>query len=118
VKRARVELPVREAAGGFYIAVDGIKGSGKTTQVETLAKWLWGMGCRVLTVKEPYTLEVRKIVRERDVDVEAEVLLYVADRIVMQRELLLPALRSGAVVGDRSPHSLRLTSRRWATQRS
>jgi len=78
-----------------------------------------GAGHRVLTVREPYTAEVRKVVRERDVDVEAEVLLYVADRIIMQRELLMPALRSGAVVvGDRSPHSLRPTSRRWATQKS
>jgi len=106
VKRARVELPVREAAGGFYVAIDGIEGSGKTTQVEALVKWLRGMGCRVLTVREPYTTEVRKIVRERDVDVEAEVLLYVADRIIMQREFLIPALRDGAVVvGDRSPYS-------------
>jgi len=44
VKRARVELPVREAAGGFYVAVDGVEGSGKTTQVEALAKWLRGLG--------------------------------------------------------------------------
>jgi len=46
VKRARVELPVREAAGGFYAAVDGVEGSGKTTQVEALAKWLRGWAPR------------------------------------------------------------------------
>jgi len=64
VKRARVELSVREAAGGFYAAVDGIEGSGKTTQVEALARWLREVGCRVLTVRGPYTTEVRKIERE------------------------------------------------------
>ncbi|MEM4438794.1 MAG: dTMP kinase [Pyrobaculum sp.] len=105
VGREEMSLPVRRGGRGVCIAVDGIEGSGKTTQVERLAERL-RTGCRVVKVKEPYLLEVRRIVRERDVDVEAEVLLYVADRIIMQRELLIPSLEEGAVViGDRSPYA-------------
>ncbi len=74
-------LPVRR---GVYIAIDGIEGSGKTTQVERVAERL-RTGFRVAKVRKPYLLEVRGCEGE-GVDAEAEVCLYVADRIIIQRD--------------------------------
>ncbi|GAA3749719.1 dTMP kinase [Streptomyces tremellae] len=126
------------AATGFFIAVEGGDGAGKSTQVEALAEWIRGKGHEVVVTREPGATPVGKRLRTILLDVSsaglsnrAEALLYAADRAEHIDSVVRPALERGAVVisdryidssvayqgagRDLSPTEIARISR-WATQ--
>ena len=89
-----------------FIVFEGIDGSGKTTQVELIAKWLESMGESLLVTKEPGGTELgaylRNVLTGRYQNIElcpeAELLLFAADRIQHVKEVIVPALLQGKTV--------------------
>ncbi|MEU9416176.1 dTMP kinase [Streptomyces sp. NPDC048272] len=90
---------------GFFIALEGGDGAGKSTQVEALADWIRGKGHEVVVTREPGATPVGKRLRSILLDVSsaglsnrAEALLYAADRAEHVDTVVRPALERGAVV--------------------
>ncbi|MEV0988643.1 dTMP kinase [Streptomyces sp. NPDC049949] len=98
--------PVQAASdAGFFIALEGGDGAGKSTQVEALADWIRGKGHEVVVTREPGATPVGKRLRSILLDVSsaglsnrAEALLYAADRAEHVDTVVRPALERGAVV--------------------
>ncbi len=93
----------------MFITLEGIEGSGKSTQTLFLAGLLEAKGWECVVTREPGGTEIGKRIRavlldpaSREVHPHTELLLYVADRCQHLRERILPALEGGkAVVCDR-----------------
>ncbi|EGX60942.1 thymidylate kinase [Streptomyces zinciresistens K42] len=93
------------AETGFFIALEGGDGAGKSTQAEALAEWIRGKGHEVVLTREPGATPVGKRLRSILLDVSsaglshrAEALLYAADRAEHVDTVVRPALERGAVV--------------------
>ncbi|MFI1168367.1 dTMP kinase [Streptomyces sp. NPDC020801] len=93
------------AASGFFIALEGGDGAGKSTQAEALADWIRAKGHEVVLTREPGATPVGKRLRSILLDVSsqglshrAEALLYAADRAEHVDTVVRPALERGAVV--------------------
>lgn len=93
---------------GRFIALEGIDGSGKTTQLEALAAWLPSSGlmppgAELVTARAPGGTALGRRLRELLLhppgDAEpcpvAELLLYVADTAQLVSEVIKPALAAG-----------------------
>lgn len=95
---------VRTAQSGFFIAVEGPDGSGKTTQIDFIRKHLAARGLHnVETTREPGGTDKGKQIRAAILDGQgvtpkSEALLYAADRSHHVASLIDPTLRSGGVV--------------------
>lgn len=88
---------------GILIAFEGIDGTGKSTQVELLARRLREMGLAVVTTREPtdgrYGRRIREMFMKRAALPPAEELrLFVEDRREHVARLIAPALAAGKVV--------------------
>lgn len=95
-------------ARGRFIALEGIDGSGKSTQTALLAEALRATGVEVMATREPGGTALGEAVRALLLDREnhpaplAELHLFLAARAQLVREVILPALGRGAwVVSDR-----------------
>ncbi|MEU3949022.1 dTMP kinase [Streptomyces sp. NPDC029526] len=93
------------ATSGFFIALEGGDGAGKSTQAEALADWIRSKGHEVVLTREPGATPVGKRLRSILLDVSsaglshrAEALLYAADRAEHIDTVVRPALERGAVV--------------------
>ena len=90
---------------GFFISFEGLDGAGKSTQVAGLAGALRADGRDVVVVR-PSDTGIGDLVRgfllQHQVDVPvdpwAEALLFIASRVQLLRETVIPALERGAVV--------------------
>jgi dTMP kinase len=91
------------APRGVFIVLEGIDGSGKTTQVKLLAAWLRERGSEVLETFEPthgsYGLRYRAWARG-ELEEKPEVVLrwFVEDRREHVAGVIAPALARGAIV--------------------
>ncbi|MBX7097287.1 MAG: dTMP kinase [Myxococcaceae bacterium] len=88
--------------GGLLIALEGIDGTGKSTQAALLRDWLAGLGVEVLSTKEPTSGPWGKKIRDSAVSSrmspQDELHAFVSDRQEHVRDEILPALRRGAAV--------------------
>jgi dTMP kinase len=93
------------AGTGYFIALEGGDGAGKSTQVQALAEWIRSKGHEVVVTREPGGSPVGQRLRAMLLDVgntgishRAEALLYAADRAEHVDSVIRPALERGAVV--------------------
>ena len=87
---------------GVLIAVEGIDGAGKTTQVRLLAQAIERLGERVITSKEPtdgpWGRKLRESANTGRLSPQEELQAFVEDRIEHVRKVIQPALAAGKVV--------------------
>lgn len=103
-------------AQGLFISLEGIDGSGKSTQARLLAERLIATGADVVLTREPGgspgAEEIRSLVLEGDPDrwsAETEILLFTAARRDHLEKTINPALAAGkTVICDRFADSTRL----------
>jgi len=93
---------------GLFIVLEGIDGSGTTTQARLLADWLGGQDRSVDLTCEPTRTRVGALIREAlrrdgpDFDERALALLFAADRVDHLEAQIVPVLEAGRdVVSDR-----------------
>lgn len=103
-EKRRMRLPSRRIPeAGVYIAIEGIDGSGKTTQAILLHSHFEKNGYDAVLVKEPWIKAIKEFLYKYDVDPDAEAYIFAADRIILQKEVVIPALEEKKiVVSDRS----------------
>jgi len=89
----------------MLITLEGIEGSGKTTQAKMLEEFLKSEGHTVTLTREPGWGHLGKLIRtlileERDLrlDPMAELFLFCADRAQHVKDFIEPKLRNGEVV--------------------
>lgn len=96
---------------GFYLALEGGEGAGKTTVAALLQDLLEERGERVTLVREPGGTELGDAIRmlvlhSIDMTPWAEAMLFAAQRAQLVAEIVVPALERGdIVVSDRSLYS-------------
>ncbi|KON28091.1 hypothetical protein AC481_02845 [miscellaneous Crenarchaeota group archaeon SMTZ-80] len=96
---------------GVFFAIEGIDGSGKTTQSRDLVDSLIKNGFNAVYTMEPSkgyigTFIKEKIIINKKVSPEVEALLFAADRFEHIDSEILPLLRKGKiVVSDRYVHA-------------
>lgn len=89
---------------GIFITFEGIDGCGKSTQARRLSARLKRQGHKVVFLREPggtpTSEKIRKILLDRRLDITplSELLLYEAARAHLAEAVILPALKSGAIV--------------------
>lgn len=88
---------------GFFICIEGIDGSGKTTQARRLVKTLVDMGYDALYTTEPTERAIGKIIRKQLLQGNArfpvlEAILFAADRVHHLESEVVPLLEAGNVV--------------------
>ena len=95
----------RPPATGFFIAFEGVEGSGKGTQIAMADEFLRGEGYDVLVTREPGGTEIGERVRELlldpntgKLDARTEALLFAASRAQTVHSVIRPALADGKVV--------------------
>lgn len=103
--RARRSEQSRRNPGGFLVVFEGGEGSGKTTQMTALQRWLEGRGVDVVVTREPGGTAIGERIREllldpqsKAMDPKTEALLYASDRAQHVSEVIKPALEAGKIV--------------------
>ena len=100
---------------GKFIVIEGIDGSGKTTQINKLSKWLIETNLipqnnQLIVTREPGGTKLGQSIRsllldtsiEKSPDSITELLLYAADRAQHVNEIIRPSLNKGDwVISDR-----------------
>ncbi len=97
----------------MYICLEGIDGSGKSTQITLLEKWLNDIGQEVLRVREPTQSDVGVLLRKMlasSLATEENVqrtlaLLFAADRTVLMKEIEEAKSAGKVVISDRCFYS-------------
>jgi dTMP kinase len=89
---------------GLFLSLDGLDGSGKSTQCRLLAEWLRARGHEVTVCADPGGTEVGKMLRELllgyrgQMALACEALLFMASRAQLVADVIRPALGHGVVV--------------------
>lgn len=97
------------AGDGMFITLEGIEGAGKTSQLDGIVSFFKDRGIDCVTTREPGGTEIGAQIRQvllnpenQDLDANAELLLYVADRVQHIKSVIEPHLKAGrAVLCDR-----------------
>ena len=101
--------------GGYFISFEGGEGSGKTTQINRLAKALTAEGYKVVTTREPGGTDEAEKIRELLVQRDggewlpmSEALMMFAARAMHVDQIIRPAMETGRIViSDRFTDSTR-----------
>ena len=101
---------------GYFISFEGIDGSGKSTQIKKLARFLENLDFDVIITREPGGSvggeEIRNLLLRGQVDrwsAETEILLFTAARRDHLERIILPAINDGKIVlCDRFTDSTRM----------
>lgn len=95
----------RNTSEGLYIALEGIDGSGKTTQIDKLYDYFTAQGKEVVRTREPRKNDgligelIQKILHGKtQIPPVAFQYLFSADREMHHTDVILPALASGKIV--------------------
>ncbi|HEX6589446.1 MAG TPA: dTMP kinase [Longimicrobiales bacterium] len=88
---------------GIFLVLEGIEGSGKTTQFGLLREWLASRGLDVTWAREPGGTAVGEAARQAllhsgEVPVRAELMLMLASRAALMEQVVEPALARGGIV--------------------
>src|SRR5580700_11078399 len=90
---------------GLFITLEGLDGSGKTTQIKRLAAWLGKRGVEPVVMRQPGGTAIGDRIRELALDSRSrglspmtEMALMFADRAQAIAEVIEPALASGRTV--------------------
>jgi dTMP kinase len=90
---------------GLFITLEGPEGSGKTSQMDPLSKWLQDQGHRVLCTREPggtsISEQIRAVIHDlknQEMHPHTETLLYQAARAQIVEQLIKPELQKGVIV--------------------
>lgn len=89
---------------GIYIALEGVDGSGKTTQAKELAKYFESKGKKVIHTREPRKEGligdiVQKVLTGKyKMSSVALQYLFSTDRVLHHEDVILPALKKGQIV--------------------
>ncbi len=87
---------------GLFIVLEGIDGTGKSTQARLLADWFRGQGREVVTGREPtdgpWGRKLRESAAGGRLSPEDELDLFLRDRRQHVEELISPSLAAGKVV--------------------
>lgn len=88
----------------LFITLDGVDGTGKSTQCRLLAEWLRARGQSVVTCADPGGTAVGSVIRDlllhqrHTMTAASEALLFMASRAQLVDEIIRPSLESGQVV--------------------
>jgi dTMP kinase len=89
---------------GLFLSLDGIDGTGKSTQGRLLSEWLLAIGARVTTCIDPGGTPIgaalRNIVLDhrQDISLPCEALVFMASRAELVARVIRPALAENRVV--------------------
>src|SRR5262245_26217996 len=89
---------------GLFLSLDGLDGTGKSTQCRLLAGWLRARGHAVTECADPGGTAVGDVIRalllehRGEMSVTCEALLFMASRAQLTAEVIRPALEAGQVV--------------------
>ena len=90
---------------GLFISIEGLDGSGKTTQVRQIQDYFEKRNMKTLLLREPGGTEIGEMIRDilldaknTEMDSVAEMLLYAASRVQIMAEKVIPALEEGTTV--------------------
>lgn len=93
---------------GLFLSLDGLDGTGKSTQCRLLADWLRTRGLEVTACVDPGGTEMGSQIRallldgRQQISLSCEALLFMASRAQLAAEIVRPALEAGrTVVADR-----------------
>lgn len=98
----------------MYIVLEGIDGSGKSTQSELLNQWLQNNGYSTKKIVEPTTSDIGKLIRKEllnpkatnDINQQRLTLLFAADRLTLKEEILeTKQSKEKILISDRSFYS-------------
>ena len=114
----KTELP---SLRGRFLTFEGVDGCGKSTQAALVADRIERAGVPVVRTREPGGTNtgraLRRILLEpeyRGLAAQAELLLFLADRVQHLQELIRPALERGAVVVCDRFHDATVAFQRYA----
>ena len=90
---------------GLFITLEGIEGSGKSTQLKQLGFWLQNQGFEAIVTREPGGTEIGNNIRSilnnpeyKNMEARTELLLYAASRHQHLKEVIEPALKAHKIV--------------------
>jgi len=89
---------------GYFITFEGIDGCGKTTQLKLAEQYLIERGLPVMVIREPGSTPLSEKIREillnnnLHINPVSELMLYVAARAELIKDVIIPALEAGKVI--------------------
>ena len=94
----------KNSYSGLYVALEGIDGCGKTTQLDKLSEYFKKQGREVVVTREPRKsgiigdLVQKVLIGEEKLPAVSIQYLFSADRAANHQEIVLPSLKKGKVV--------------------